>query len=130
MPMDRSRYPENWEAIALTCKSATDWQCQGCGKPCRRPGEDWVDFADRLEPKWQKDFSEEIYDEELGVAIVQKRGRFILGCAHLDHDPENPNARLVALCHPCHCRYDLRQMRRKAQLAKEKLGQLTLELKL
>jgi hypothetical protein len=128
--MNRSRYPENWEAIALACKTDANWQCQWCQRPCRRPDEDWGDFADHLEPEWRKDFYSEIYDEELGSVVIEKRSRFILTTAHLDHDPENPNARLAALCSGCHCRYDLRQIPRKQQLQKERFGQLTLNLNL
>jgi hypothetical protein len=29
-----------------------------------------------------------------------------LTVAHVDHDPENENARLTALCVPCHRHYD------------------------
>lgn len=38
--------------------------------------------------------------------IIEKKGRFILTVAHLDHDPENPAARLKALCPKCHNRHD------------------------
>ena len=37
MPMDRSLYPDNWEAIALQVKEEANWTCQECGKACYRP---------------------------------------------------------------------------------------------
>ncbi len=82
MPMDRSRYPANWRAIADAVKEAAGWVCQQCGKQCRRPGQPLV-----------------IGHPELGHQAT-------LTVAHLDHDPENPHARLAALCAPCHLRYD------------------------
>lgn len=35
MPMQRNKYPANWEAMALACKEAAGWRCQavGCGMP-------------------------------------------------------------------------------------------------
>lgn len=39
MPYDRSRYPSDWDSIALATKEAADWICQDCGMQCRRPGE-------------------------------------------------------------------------------------------
>lgn len=76
MPMQRERYPVNWHDIADAVKEAADWRCQECGKECRRPGQP--------------------FDTHKSTLTV----------AHLDHDPENPDARLAALCAPCHLRYD------------------------
>ena len=39
MPVDWSRYPKDWKAIALAVKEAADWVCGDCGRQCRRPGE-------------------------------------------------------------------------------------------
>lgn len=80
MPMDRRRYPPNWEEIALAVKEEADWTCEECGKRCRRPGEP--------------------FDTH----------RRTLTVAHLDHTPENcERSNLRALCAPCHLRYDARQ---------------------
>lgn len=68
-----------WDAIARDIKERADWRCQVCGKQCRRPGEPF-DTSKRT-----------------------------LTVAHLNHTesdcrPEN----LMAMCAPCHCRYDAR----------------------
>lgn len=76
MPMRRELYPDNWNEIARRVKDAASWICQGCGKQCRRPGE--------------------LFDTH----------RRTLTVAHLDHDPQDRDARLMALCAPCHLRYD------------------------
>lgn len=39
MPIDRKRYPDNWNQIALNAKEAAGWRCQHCGQLCLRPGE-------------------------------------------------------------------------------------------
>ncbi len=39
MPVDWSRYPDDWPAIALAVKEAAAWRCQDCGMQCRMPGE-------------------------------------------------------------------------------------------
>jgi len=39
MPMDLSRYPKNWKAIALAVKEAANWTCRECGTDCFKPGD-------------------------------------------------------------------------------------------
>jgi hypothetical protein len=69
-------YPTNWPELAQEIKAACDWQCQKCGKQCRRPGEP------RL-----------TWETELTVA-------------HYDHVYDVPEVFVVALCVPCHLRHD------------------------
>ena len=76
MPMQRSRYPADWTAIATAVKDANDWQCQACGKQCRRPGQ-------KLDTH-----------------------RNTLTVAHLNHNPDAPVCCVAALCAPCHLSYD------------------------
>lgn len=77
MPMERKRYPKNWDAIAKDVKDKADWKFQRCGKQCRRPGEPFD---------------------------THKR---TLTVAHLNHTPEDCRPEnLMAMCAPCHCRYD------------------------
>ena len=77
MPFDKKQYPIHWEAIAFDVKQRADWKCQKCGKQCRKPGEK--------------------FDTHKNTLTV----------AHLNHlpmdiSPEN----LMAMCAPCHLRYD------------------------
>jgi hypothetical protein len=54
--------------------------------------------------------------------------RFLLTVAHLNHIPADCGRdNLKALCSPCHCRYDLKQMGRKRWLKRERHGQLRLQ---
>lgn len=77
MPMDRKRYPKNWDEIARKVKDEADWKCEHCGKQCRRPGEP--------------------FDTH----------RRTLTVAHMNHIPEDcSRENLKALCSVCHLRYD------------------------
>lgn len=133
MPMDRSLYPANWEAIALAVKSAANWTCEECGRPCRRPGIEWMDFAMELlrgggPDGWYAQTFDEVSDDETGEwGIVERPQRFTLTVAHLNHQPEDCRPEnLKALCSVCHCRYDLKAMPTKRRLKAERMGQLTL----
>lgn len=112
--MNRKLYPEDWEAIALAIKEDVNWQCEGCGKVCRRPGESLEDFAKRAAVPL--------------LQVTTSPKRWELGVAHLNHQPENcDRSNLRALCAPCHCRYDLSQMSLKKRLKLEREGQLRIE---
>lgn len=135
MPMKRELYPDNWEAIALEVKNKAHWFCEECGKPCRRPDEDWFDFLEKLEttfPQWYKKYSEECYDDETGeLGYIERKGRFVLTVAHLDHNPSNCNRNnLRALCSVCHLKYDhphhIKNASGSRHRKRENQGQLTL----
>lgn len=87
MPMDRSKYPPNWDEIATSVKDAAGWRCEICGKQCRRPGDPF-----------------DTHKRTLTVAHIN----------HVEGDcrPEN----LSAACAPCHLKYDhiRRRMQRAA----------------
>jgi len=121
MPMDFKLYPIEWKATALQIKTSANWTCQGCDRPCRLPNESVLELFQRItehHPQWA--------DDLINAQGESKFGRFTLTVAHLDHDPWNPNARLMALCTPCHCRYDLKAIPTKKRLKRERLGQLSL----
>jgi predicted HNH restriction endonuclease len=78
MPMDRKRYPKNWEVIALNIKSKARWICRGCQKQCLKPGE--------------------------GVQLSRpEKAKLTLTVHHADLCPENNSeTNLIPLCAPCH----------------------------
>jgi hypothetical protein len=135
MPMDRTLYPEDWDAIAFRIKTAANWTCQQCDRPCRQPGETVDELAVRLaelDPNavtWLADLYVDHTDPNTGEpTAIAKPQRFTLTVAHLDHRPANCHpSNLKALCAPCHCRYDLSQMALKRQLRAERAGQLRLD---
>ena len=130
MPMDRRRYPKDWEAIALKVKEQAGWICDHCGKPCRRPGQDWDEFVASLEKPWINQVGDDVHDEETGEwGMVDRPQRFCLTVAHLNHIPEDCRPEnLRALCAPCHLRYDAPAVLTKRRLKAEYQGQLTLNL--
>ena len=89
MPVEWSKYPDNWKEIATEIKEATDWKCQVCGKQCYRPDE-----------------SVEHTQNVLTVAHIN----------HVESDcrPEN----LVAACSVCHLAYDAERKRWQRLAAK------------
>ena len=96
MPMDRSKYPDDWEQIALAIKEAAGWKCESCGKQCRKPGEPF-----------------DTHRRTLTVAHIN----------HTEADCREEN--LVALCAGCHLRYDapMKRLRRiVAKRAKQEAG--------
>ena len=120
--MDRKLYPLNWGAIARAIKAEVDWCCEFCGRPCPQPGESPQDFMKRI-----------CTTEDLATCpvVAEFRAhprRFLLTVAHLNHIPADCRRdNLKALCAPCHCRYDLKQMGRKRWLKRERYGQLRLQ---
>lgn len=127
MPMNRKLYPSNWRTIALIVKTLAGWECQNCGRPCLEPEQDWFDFVHDL-ARTQSKWYDETFEEKNG-GYVEKKGRFVLTVAHLDHDPENPEPRLKALCPACHNKHDAPNRARNAKKTRHKKkhrGQLKL----
>jgi hypothetical protein len=89
MPVDWSRYPPDWDAIALRVKEAADWCCQDCGMQCRRPGEPFDTHKRTMSV------------HHLGVDKPDGTP----GDMHDKQDCRTEN--LLALCSGCHLRRDL-----------------------
>jgi len=139
MPMQRERYPANWEAIAHGVKYAANWTCQECGRPCRKPGVDWTEFClwllNQGGPEgWYAETCDEVIDEETGEwGYVERPGRSVLTVAHLDQNPaNNAPSNLKALCSVCHLRHDAiahaASRKRNRRIKQERQGQQVLNL--
>jgi hypothetical protein len=131
MPMERDRYPADWEKLALKIKRDTEWHCEHCGKPCRRPGESLEEFAERLPEAWRSQLMGEVWDDESGehAEVPLYPGRFVLTTSHSDQDPSNnAPSNLRALCSPCHLRYDGPRKAANAMAKRERRGQIPLPL--
>jgi hypothetical protein len=90
----RERYPKNWAKLALDCKEKANWTCQHCG----------------------------LYIPREGVKMISRKGKewtMYLCAAHIDHDTENENPRLLALCLICHAKYDYSQEQIKRRIEAE-----------
>jgi hypothetical protein len=127
MPMDLSRYPQDWKAIAFQLKEDAEWKCRQCGKPCRKRGESVTDFEKRLSSKWKPLLSEKLEDHERTGVVQYKPKRFLLTVAHLDQDPSNiSSSNLKVLCAPCHLRFDVKFRDYNRRRLLERQGQLSL----
>lgn len=77
MPMDRSKYPDDWDDTAFRIKTESGWKCQKCGRQCR--------------------FPDEPFDTHVRTLTV----------AHINHvESDCRDENLVALCPGCHLEYD------------------------
>ena len=105
------KYPDDWKQISLAVRTAANWQCQHCERQCRKPREPILDFIARTG-----------YEK---AEVEAHPRRWSLQTAHVNHDPENKAAELIALCVTCHRQYDNRQMARIKALERERNGQLS-----
>ena len=82
--MQQQLYPADWKLRAAACLSRAGYRCEDCGIPH-------------------------------GVLRIGKKSKspyiVYLHAAHVNHDPENPQAVLKALCPSCHMKHDRRTER-------------------
>lgn len=111
MPYNINAYPKDWKAIAYKVKSAANWTCQHCGKPCRRLKQSKEDFEQYLRS---------CASEEMAIAFRLKPQQFTLTTAHIDPDPMNCDPiNLLALCSVCHLRMDAKMHAENAKKTRE-----------
>ncbi len=117
MPIERDRYPQDWDKISLNIKTQAKWTCQHCGKMCRQPQEDLSQFSQRVADP----------GSPLEREILAHPQRFCLTSAHLNQDPSNNEPdNLLALCVPCHLHYDRPYMQKNIYAKRERQGQFWL----
>ncbi len=109
-PENRSRYPDDWQAISRAIRSRAGGRCE-CKGECGR-GHDSRCHA-------------------TGGMVLPHGSVVVLTVAHLDHTPENNDpTNLRAMCQACHLAYDrdhhaaTRAATRRAAI--QASGQLTL----
>ncbi len=90
----RKKYPKHWELIAKTCKEKAGWRCGSC---------------------LVKQHEERI-SKRTGLTYP-----VYLHAAHADHDPDNPDPRLICLCPTCHAIFDSDFRVRQRRIALEKM---------
>ena len=121
MPMDRSKYPDDWEEISRRIRfDRAGGRCENCGAPHGK----WIG-RDKAKPELWDDWCVVLPSEEDDFYKV----KVVLTVAHLDHDTtNNDESNLKALCQRCHLRYDSEQHRiaaaRTRRLKQEQAGQL------
>ena len=112
MPMQRHRYPPQWEAISLRIREREGWRCKWCGAP---QGEERIGTKGTV-------YRIVLTVAHLGVPYPDGRP----GDSHDKLDVREEN--LAALCQPCHLRYDMPEHRlnaaRNRRLRRIAAGQL------
>ena len=79
MPIDFTRYPDNWTDLAMKVKKSAGWSCEYCGKRCYKPGER----------------PQHLTRSEWTINTLQVH--------HRNHQPEdNRLSNLIATCTSCH----------------------------
>jgi 5-methylcytosine-specific restriction endonuclease McrA len=105
MPVDKSRYPADWDAISLRIRERDGWCCKWCGVPhnavIRRleDGESYTYYGQyTTKAEWDTKWAR----------ATPKLIRVVLTVAHHpDPDPQNcTDANLQSLCQRCHNRVD------------------------
>ena len=140
MPMDRSRYPTDWDAISLAVKRRADFRCEWCDVPHGA-----FIVRDKLDPRRYEIVSMEA-DMSVETAYLDgdKVTRVVLTVHHIGvdkpdgtpgdrHDKMDCRAEnLVCLCQRCHLLADLdvhianaAETRRRKRIA---AGQMQMEL--
>lgn len=125
MPIERNRYPENWPEISLSVKQEANWTCQHCQRPCRKSGETWWEFIERIQGTSHVDL--DWINQTAVSTICNYPQRFTLTTAHLDQNPgNNHRENLAALCSVCHLAHDRPFRLANRQRKLERRGQLNL----
>lgn len=110
MPIDYSKYPENWKELRAKVLKRANNKCEFCGLDNYLIG--------------SRDLNRKFWTEQ-DIQSMGKIGRkhkfdadnpklfkIVLTTAHLDHDEENKKVkiqRLRALCQKCHLNYDAKE---------------------
>lgn len=125
MPIDKSRYPPDWDDRSARIQERDQYQCQHCGAKKNEVGQHTDDGQWMNEKKIHALVGKGRLKEEM---LQMKKA--VLTVAHLDHDETNwevEDERLLTLCATCHLRYDLYDnQRRKAYGKNYRDNQLTL----
>ncbi len=127
MPMDRSKYPPNWPEISRRVREAAGQTCEWCGVP---NGE--VGARDQF-GRWHREADMEAMNSSEGFALWPdgwpKTVKIVLTVHHPNHDKDNPDAELVALCQRCHLNADRQYHVAKArETRRRKRGQTEMPL--
>ena len=118
MPIDYSKYPDNWmsEIRPRILKRAGNC-CEICGEHNKIILYSYKLKVDgKIRSFWTYDFN-----MIKRYSFKYKLVRVVLTIAHLDHDEDNHNVtddRLKAMCQYCHLNYDLEEKWRRRKNAK------------
>lgn len=103
MPMDRKRYPNDWDAISKRIRARADGRCECRGECGHDHARDAVEFCSAPELVTASPRCPALQ----GCPNPVTGRTVILTVAHLDHTPANCEPEnLRAMCQRCHLSYD------------------------
>lgn len=126
-------YPIDWPLISRRIRyGRAKGRCERCGRPdkvtiLQLPDGRWQDPQSQ---SWRADDGSPVDFPDIVEFCQARKRRFVLGTAHLDHNPANSApSNLAALCQRCHLRHDREEHRRRRRitiLLRRALGDLFL----
>jgi len=109
MPVDYSKYPENWKTeIRPRILQRANNCCELCGLENYSIVHSFIEFGKTV---WKYLSIGQWYSKSCPKSV-----KVIITIAHLDHDETNKNVkddRLMAMCQLCHLRYDSEEKKRR-----------------
>lgn len=116
MPIDKSRYPPDWDSRSERIQKRDHYTCQHCGAKKGELGQHTDDG------QWLKEATIHalVGRGKLKQEMLQMK-KAVLTVAHLDHDETNwevKDERLLTLCATCHLRYDMNDNQRRRAYGK------------
>ncbi len=126
MPIDYSKYPDNWPQMRQTVLERAGNECEVCG--LKNGQEVWAVGVWTCKGRMRKMRSVWFRDrrdaERENLDGKMKKVKVVLTIAHLDHDESNRQVsidRLKAMCQLCHLRYDAPEKSRRRTDKKNRL---------
>jgi hypothetical protein len=112
MPMDRAKYPPDWERIRTAILARAGDRCERCGVANHAYG------ARDRDGTWHDADDIEAMNGTVGAELFgdfPKMIRIVLTVAHLNHDTtDNRDENLKPLCQRCHLNHDREHHMRNA----------------
>lgn len=123
MPIDYSRYPENWKSeIVPRILKRADNKCEWCALENRQIVQSVTLRLQDVDGRYKRKRFWLVNDSDLRRMLPFSHEkpnpvRVVLTVAHLDHDETNHDVaddRLAALCQYCHLNYDSSEKYRRS----------------
>lgn len=147
MPIDKTKYPADWEAISRRIRfERAKGKCEQCG--AEHGSWVWRSYTDplnyltlRADGDYYTKAGERVRMSEMDDEYLPRTDReydtghdikVVLTVAHLDHDTtNNDESNLKALCQKCHLRHDAKEHgKHAAQTRRNKRDQATGQMRL
>jgi hypothetical protein len=112
MPIDKSKYPHNWNQISIQVRTEANWQCEWCGLKNKAVVQRTPSGPVEILVVWNNEKKGHEDTSAMRVNRLREFGltKIVLTVAHLDRDTTNNHrSNLAALCQKCHLGHDKEQ---------------------